>query len=630
MEKQLEKGMVLQRLRVPKYLRGLLWTAPRPLFSPSAASTEVAEPMPRPPLKELHNPVTSHTILSNPDLFLIVTPVKIDILADLLQSHPNPAFVQSVCTGFREGFWPWADVTNEPGNITRDYSANYKPDPDELAFLQDYYIGEQQADRYSIAFGPNLLPGMVSEPAFAVPKPRSDKLRLVNHHSAGSFSLNDMIPKYDRSIRLDNLHDFGKILRSFHQLNGRGPRWIFKSDVAGAFRLLPMHPHWQIRQIVTLNDKQGVLRLVDRCCCFGSGGSPHIWCSFFGLVIWIAVIVKNITDLLHYMDDAFSFDDDPELGYYKPYDMRCPKKQVRLLQLWDELGIPHEKRKQEYGTSLDIIGLHVDPQAMTITMSDSRRADLIAEIDRFISDTRKPTLLSWQRLAGWIHWALNAYPLLRPALNPFHAKIAGKTHQHAPVPVNKDVKVSLIWLRDRLATIPGVAILDAELWDESQADLVIWCDACTGDKHRPAGLGFWSPALGQGFFGKGPSTFPPSMGEQGTIFFLEALCVLSALCWAVHLDPRPHRLLIYTDSMNTADMFATLRAESGYNDILMTAVEILLDTHISLRVFHVAGSDNVIADALSRSYFDVVNQLQPQLQLNQFQPPHLYAGEAQK
>jgi hypothetical protein len=611
-------------------MRGFIWTDMDAHVSPSAKSTEIDIPLPRPPAQELRNPVTSNTIRTNLDLFKVVTPININAFSEHLRTHPNQPLVESVCTGLREGFWPWSDVSKEPSEVTRDYSHNGPLDEDELNFLRDTCVKEQDAGRYSDGFGPNLLPGMVSEPMFAVPKPRSSKLRLVNHHSAGEFSLNDTIPKEDRSIRLDNLHDLGRMLRAFHRRHGRGPRWVYKSDVSSAYRLMPMHPHWQIRQIVSLQDGAVLRRFVDRCCCFGNGGSPRIWCTFFGLVIWIAVFVSNITDLLHYMDDAFGIDDNPDLEYYGPYECSYPKKQVLLLKLWDRLGIPHEKKKQEFGPSLEIIGLYVDPQQMTITMDEDRRALLIEEVDNFIACGRHPRLIDWQRLAGWIHWSLNAYPLLRPALNPFHAKIAGKTHRFATIPLNKEVTISLTWFRDRVSSVPGVSILEAEEWSEEDADLVIWCDACTGDKQRPAGLGFWIPQLLLGFFGQGPDEYPPNLQKTGSIFFLEALCVLSALNWASTLPTLPTRLLIYTDSINTADMFSSLRAEPGYNDILMAAVEILLDKQFSLRVFHVAGKDNTIADALSRSYFDVIHQSQPRLKLHYFQPPRLDAGVAQK
>ena len=54
-----------------------------------------------------------------------------------------------------------------------------------------------------------------------------------------------------------------------------------------------------------------------------------------------------------------------------------PAKQTHLLQLWDELGIPHDKDKQEFGSTLHIIGLEVDQNTMTVIMDIDACNDLI-------------------------------------------------------------------------------------------------------------------------------------------------------------------------------------------------------------------------------------------------------------
>ena len=61
------------------------------------------------------------------------------------------------------------------------------------------------------------------------------------------------------------------------------------------------------------------------------------------------------------MDDAWSYDMNPMLTYYMSYDAFYPAKQVALLLLYDDLGLPHVKSKQLFGPSLEIIGLYVDP-----------------------------------------------------------------------------------------------------------------------------------------------------------------------------------------------------------------------------------------------------------------------------
>ncbi|EJD51054.1 hypothetical protein AURDEDRAFT_24355, partial [Auricularia subglabra TFB-10046 SS5] len=170
-------------------------------------------PLPRPPPSEYRNADALNTIASRPDLFQIVTPINATRLQALLRDHPNRPFVELVIAGLTDGFWPLADTFREDQPSTCDFS-DPKPWPaDKLAFFEETRDDEMRDGRWSDDFGPNLLPGMTSSPVFAVPKPHSDKFRLVVDHSAGDPSLNSLINRNGVSTRLDTLHDLVHTLR---------------------------------------------------------------------------------------------------------------------------------------------------------------------------------------------------------------------------------------------------------------------------------------------------------------------------------------------------------------------------------------------------------------------------------
>ena len=146
---------------------------------------------------------------------------------------------------------------------------------------------------------------------------------------------------------------------------------------------------------------------------------------FMGVVLWVAIHVKLISDLLAYMDNAYSWDFTGNMLFYEPYQKLYPTKQTHLLQLQDELGVPHEEHKQVFGqetcysmshtrsytlpnrltsysfgmswgfpheelkqvfsSPLTIIGFDVDPNVMTITMSQDHCMELGAAINEFAS-----------------------------------------------------------------------------------------------------------------------------------------------------------------------------------------------------------------------------------------------------
>ncbi|KZV81473.1 hypothetical protein EXIGLDRAFT_581318, partial [Exidia glandulosa HHB12029] len=164
-----------------------------------------------------------------------------------------------------------------------------------------------------------------------------------------------------------------------------------------------------------------------------------------------------------YVDDVFSFDDFNQLVLYAPYSRLMPTKQAALLCLWDDIGLPHSDEKQLSGASLVIIGMEVDPNSMTIRMSDESRADLLSSIDSFTASRRQP-LRTWQSLLGHANWALNAYPLLRPGLSAAYQKTAGKSGKQWTVYLNKQVLQDLQWFASWLKVLPGVQLLDADNW----------------------------------------------------------------------------------------------------------------------------------------------------------------------
>jgi len=80
------------------------------------------------------------------------------------------------------------------------------------------------------------------------------------------------------------------------------------------------------------------------------------------------------------MDDTWLYEMDVTLAYYELCDAWYPQKQVKLLLLYDELSLPHAKKKQVFGNSLEIISLFIDPVAMTISMSEPSCNDFVMAI----------------------------------------------------------------------------------------------------------------------------------------------------------------------------------------------------------------------------------------------------------
>ena len=422
----------------------------------------------------------------------------------------------TVIIGLTEGFWPCAE--QQEGYPITHCEPQHPPKSDrERDFLISQRRKEIEAGRFSEPFN-DLLPGMNVVPVHTIPKPE-DKLCLIVDHSAGAYLINSMIDRQSISgVKLDGIKTLGDSIRAFRAslpANETQLLVLWKLDVAAAYRQMPMHPLWQIKQAVCIDDQF----CIDRCNNFGGRASQKIWWSFISLVLWIAVFQRNLRALKCYVDDNFSFAIAGDLELYARYDAFLPSEQVSLLQLWDEINLPHEEQKQINGTCIPIIGFDVDPNEMTVTMSETKKFELVSACTAFTIRGAHKTLQEFQRLQGWVNWSLNVFPHLRPALCESYEKISGKSQPNAPIRVNNTMRRELLWFIDHVKSSNGIHMLKSVEWspyDRMASTLIAYLDA------SGVGMGIWFPGEYAGF-----QCPLPAEGPKNLIFFYEALAICS-------------------------------------------------------------------------------------------------------
>lgn len=169
-----------------------------------------------------------------------------------------------------------------------------------------------------------------------------------------------------------------------------------------------------------------------------------------------------------------------------------------------------------------------------------------------------------------------------------------------------------MWAVSHIERSGGIHLLKSFNWTPAEADFVIFCDAC------PEGMGFWYPVSKDGYYAPTPVNVPTDV-----IFYYETLCVLSAIVNVQTKAPAGSKVLIYTGNANTVDIFRSLRCLPAYNHLLKAAVDVLIANDYSLRVLHISGDENDVADALSHIQFSVTLTCVPELKLFAFHPPGL-------
>jgi len=240
------------------FVRDYVWTDDEFKPTTTTLTSLKAPPLPRPPLSELMNIKKCDFIKNNPHLFRITIPVKIGCFSDLLSTYPNCLLVESTCEGLKTVFWPWAIIasSNTPP-VVDNAPLQIINNPDHLQFMMELRDEEIQLGHFSEAFS-ELSSGMTTIQLWVVPKPHSEKSRLIVDHSAGEYSPNSFILPDDAGVHLDMLHVLRKALIKVKEHHGDVPLVLFKTDVSQAYGRLPMHPLWQLGQVVTICDSHHV------------------------------------------------------------------------------------------------------------------------------------------------------------------------------------------------------------------------------------------------------------------------------------------------------------------------------------------------------------------------------------
>ena len=138
-------------------------------------------------------------------------------------------------------------------------------------------------------------------------------------------------------------------------------------------------------------------------------------------------------------------------------------------------------------------------------------------------------------------------------------------------------------------------------------------------------MGFWFPSLHLAFQAE------LSGDEPGqTIFFFKALMVVGAIHEAVNQVEQGGWITIFSDNLNTVQMFNSLATLPSMNWLLLLSVDLVLHRDVDFCVFHISGSKNMVVDHLSHLNNLDTLAAAPGLVIHPFQPPQNALGATQK
>jgi hypothetical protein len=100
----------------------------------------------------------------------------------------------------------------------------------------------------------------------------------------------------------------------------------------------------------------------------------------------------------------------------------------------------------------------------------------------------RKTIKEFQKLQGWVNWALNVFPHLCPALCESYHKIECKAHPNASIQVNKAMRQELLWFIHHVKISNGIHMLKSIEWspyNRMATTLIGYADALG------SGMGIW-------------------------------------------------------------------------------------------------------------------------------------------
>ncbi|KAK4704172.1 hypothetical protein P7C70_g2031, partial [Phenoliferia sp. Uapishka_3] len=592
-----------------------LWHWPEPHLDPPRnpllSSTYTAKPLPRPPQHVLEDPGYLAALKSHPELFSVGTcPLNVEAFRKSLETHPNRPWVESLLWSMEHGMWP-CHSGEAPAPPPARLVSRYIPSTEEDLDLVQAKVEKDVAKGLTSEAVDEPPEGCVISPLFAVHR-EGHSPRVVNDQTASG--LNEGTLRKDCPAIFDSVVDLIRIMRHKGLESVPPLAVLWKTDVSSAFKTMLMHTAWQYRQAIAVSYKQpdGSRKIryhIEWRGAFGSRGTPYLWTSIMAALLWIVQQRGDVENPVAYMDDALGYDTSGILveRTYNGVTKAIPLEMAATLDVWKEHDVPFNGfEKAEFGRSLTTLGIQLDLDALTASLPAASIDKFAVEVADFLAtENRAPALKRWRSITGYGSHVCTVVPHARLWLTPLYEKLSfpngtPKSRALAGVFINQPCRESLEKIVQELQRGEPLSLLDPGLteWKEEDADLVIYTDACLETVEGKSGLGFWFVHNGvkQHFYCRPDKRYRK-------IQLAETLCVAAAIKAVAGFGIR--RLLIRTDS--SAAVFAYDSGSAHDTEFLplrsitLASYELLRARKIDVRVLHVRGKDNDLADRLSRA-----------------------------
>ena len=184
---------------------------------------------------------------------------------------------------------------------------------------------------------------------------------------------------------------------------------------------------------------------IDTCLPFGLRSAPYIF-RLATAIHWILQNNYNVQFILHYLDDF--------LTAGPPRSLICQHNLESMLSLCQQINAPVKDEKVAPTTKLTFLGIVIDTEKITASISDERKSLMLEELQSF-STRNKCTKRQLLSLIGKLSFACKVVPTGRIFLRRLIDLSMTVECFHHHIRISQEAQRDIIWWQDFLPTWSG-------------------------------------------------------------------------------------------------------------------------------------------------------------------------------
>ena len=494
-----------------------------------------------------------------------------------LRTHPDHDYARYIVQGIQEGF----RIGFHEGQLSLRPAIRNIPSAYEQPQIVDKYLQAECAQgRVLGPLPPPPIPELHISRFGVIPKrSQPGKWRLIVDLSApDEHSVNAGIPTELCSLRYPSLDAAARLIMT----QGRGAL-MSKLDIKEAYRMVPVHPDdWFL-----LGMRWRGAYYIDTRLPFGLRSAPKIFTALADALQWI-LLQRGLPNLLHYLDD-FLFVESPGAPGVA-LEVACSTCAA--------LGVPIAPEKLEGPTTcVTFLGIELDSSHLVARLP----ADKLARVQHLVAewgDKKVCTKRELLSLIGILQHAATVVRFGRFFLRRMIDLSTSVREMHHHIRLNRAFRADLQWWALFAPRWNGSSFLLPAL--QAHPDITVYSDASGS-----WGYGAWTGPLW--FQGQWPASW-----ATANITVKELLpIVLAAAVWGPGWCGKAVEFQCDNQAIVSTVNYGRTH-EPKVAHFLRGLALFAMEFGFHVRAAHIAGIDNVAADALSRNHMPTFLAQTPQ------------------